>query len=1018
MKNKLNLMFTIFIALLLITISVTVMGCVRDPIESGEAANTRDSTKTEETEETEENEEDKDSLSIAISNVYLWGTDNGSYDSSSKKLVLINGYKGANLYLDEGEDFATDIDEYKYVKFTYENLDLPNVNLRLHYKDGTYSEVALQDYKTTAYIELDGDRKTDFDYLSLMSRQGPENVGKESLSLTIKGVSFVKEKVLEKKAAIVDKSSGSFDDSISALELSDKIALGFSLGSGLSTCPFYNNPLCKYTGFGFQNNYDKDGNPLIMNLLDQSVAFGNQTTGLAIECSGIPPLNKEFIDAVRDMGYKSIRICATWYPYIIDKNYTIDPDFMAYVKKIVDWALDDGLYVILNEHHSVHAYCPSPLGYADGYNLAERDRAESERYLKRIYEQISAAFNGSYDERLIFETLNEPRVIQEDGTELWKYDISDSDEKAGTEILNDYNQLIVDTIRASGGNNAKRFIMVPTYATDWNTVDSSYFELPSDTATDKLMVAIHKYPLLFNSKDGARKDYTEEIRTEISTCFKKAYDRFILKGIPVTITEFNIENAGEYYEKYWGTNNSDYSVRKECLTYFCQLAGKYRLSLNQWDDGYCHNIINRLTNQPYEGADDFAQDLISAWEEEMSYYANGAFLSPADKETLIQASLYSKGNNYRLKKVLEKIKAGEKVTCAAIGGSITEGQGFDESKGESYTDGYAYQFANKIRQKYYPDNEENFVLTCAGLSGTPSSLGAVRYLDDIINKVYGNPDILIVEFAVNDGWGEEAFDNKAFEVLIRNGISWDEKTCVIALYSVNKEKYNTQEFKIPVAEHYKVPQISMKNAIFESGLEDFDFDLYSADGTHPTKAGHEIMASCLMNLFTSVDGDSIDSQISLPDYYFGSKAFSNFIRVGNENSDPKPVISKGGFSSVDSQCQPMAGNDNKSNFTDNWKHSSDSDDNSAFEISLNCKSFIFVYKEGAFWSSEKFGKADLYVDGVLFKTLDGAPEGGWNNCKVECLFDNESSEDHTIKVQMASGDEDKNFTIVAMGYAY
>ena len=90
---------------------------------------------------------------------------------------------------------------------------------------------------------------------------------------------------------------------------------------------------------------------------------------------------------------------------------------MARVKEVVDWAISDGFYVLLNEHHSVHDYCVSPK-YGDGYNLDGSQ--QSKAYLEAIYRQICAAFNGSYDERLIFEILNEPRLIRNDG-KLFRY---------------------------------------------------------------------------------------------------------------------------------------------------------------------------------------------------------------------------------------------------------------------------------------------------------------------------------------------------------------------------------------------------------------------------------------------------------------------------------------------------------------------------------------------------------------------------------------------------------------------
>ena len=625
MKKTLNILTGLLLVTFLIFIFLTVVGCNHNA------------------EDTNENSTIEGYL-IPVQNVYLWNNDDGDYDVSTKKLVLKNGSKGASIDMK-----AFDASDYKYVMLVYENLDCPNIIFRVHYEDESLSEVFLQNNKTAAFIELDAQRKKNVTGISLMTRSSESKIGVAECSLTLKEICFVNEKKIETKPAIKDIKSGAFNDKITALELSDKIGVGLSLGSGLSACPYYNQPELKQTGYGFQRNFNKAGEPLVMNLEDQKVAIGNGYGGLAFELGELPLVSKAYIDEVRDLGFKSIRICITWYPYIIDKNYTIDPDFMARVKDVVDWALEDGLYVLLNEHHSVHKFSPSPLGYADGYNLTERDRAESERYLKAVYEQICAAFNGSYDERLIFETLNEPRVIKEDGSEIWNInEWSAAEDKeafnAGTKILCDYNQLIVDTIRASGGNNAKRFIMVPTYATSQETVIDDNFKLPQDTANDKMMVAIHWYPLGFNDPATdtqpakKRNAYTEEIKKEFESSFKDAYDRFISKSIPVTLTEIGIENGGDLHTQLFNSTAADHDERKLCLTDMCEIAGKYGLSVMEWDDGYVHNIINRLTNQPYE-SDDFTSDLIASWKKgRENYYGKKVPVGAFNKSFAVEAS--------------------------------------------------------------------------------------------------------------------------------------------------------------------------------------------------------------------------------------------------------------------------------------------------------------------------------------------------------------------------------------------
>lgn len=561
-------------------------------------------------------------------NFYFWNDDSkGSYDASTGKLTLKNGNGGNGA----GFSLSADASSYKYAKLSYENLDLPNINFRLVYSDGSYSEVYLDKNSTAAYIELDKDKKSNVTGINFMTRQSDKQTGAETVSLTIKGLSFVKEKPSVSKNPVTDGGNKTFDDSITALELSDKIALGFSLGCGLNRAPFYNDAKGRKSGYGFQNNYDKNNEPLKMNLSEQKTALGNQAGGMALELDDNPLVTKEFIHAIKEKGFASIRICVTWYPHIIDEKYTVDPQFMERVKEVVDWSLEEGLYVLLNEHHSVHAYCTNP-GYACGYNLTEEAKPESKRYLEAIYKQICEAFNGSYDERLIFEILNEPRVIRKKDSsdsnwDLWARNLQDErfgDELLSepTKILNEYNQLIVDTIRASGGNNAKRFIMIPTYATDWSTIDQKDFKIPDDISANsnnsKMMVAIHWYPLGFNSLEKQRDSYSETKKADFEKVFKVAYERFISKGIPVTITEFGIENNdcyGTFKEriKWFKTAESDRTERKECLSAFLEIAAKYGLSAMAWDDGGVHAVVRRFAPYDSYDGDDFINAMISSW---------------------------------------------------------------------------------------------------------------------------------------------------------------------------------------------------------------------------------------------------------------------------------------------------------------------------------------------------------------------------------------------------------------------
>ncbi|MBQ7753312.1 MAG: cellulase family glycosylhydrolase [Treponema sp.] len=591
---------------------------------------------------------------LTSANFAAWDSERASFQNNVLSLNTNNkdggAGNGASFWFEPNQNAG----DYKYAKFSYESLDVPNVNLRLKYSDGSYSEVYLQSHLNEVYIELDASKKTAIKEINLMTRQSQSQIGAEKSTFTVKGLSFVKEKKLPQKAALVDAKTGSFNDSISALEISEKIGFGFSLGCGLNRCPFYkDDKRTPYAGYGFQNNYDKDNNPLVMNIEGQSSALGYQTGGMALELDDNPLVTKAFFDAIKAKGFTSIRICVTWFPHIIEKDtYKIDPVFMARVKEVVDWAISDGFYVLLNEHHSVHDYCVSPK-YGDGYNLDGSQ--QSKAYLEAIYRQICAAFNGSYDERLIFEILNEPRLIRNDGKngswDIWAENLLNAVEKeSATKALTEYSKSIIKIIRESGGNNAKRFIMVAPYATDWRMVTQDYLNYfdfdalkQADTASNKLMVAIHWYPMGFNGdkETSARKNYGSDVtKNNFEGVFKSAYDNFISKGVPVCITEFGIENNADFvdYKRFWGNQiESDRQTRLTCLSDFCEVAGKYGLSLMAWDDGGVHTVVKRFS--PFEAYDgeSFISTLINKYKTARS---QNIFLTPS------QTDLPSSGSDW------------------------------------------------------------------------------------------------------------------------------------------------------------------------------------------------------------------------------------------------------------------------------------------------------------------------------------------------------------------------------------
>lgn len=286
---------------------------------------------------------------------------------------------------------------------------------------------------------------------------------------------------------------------------------------------------------------------------------------------GQPITNPYMIDGLAETKIKTIRIPVSWTNHIIDNNYTIDPNWMDRVKMIVDWAIDDDMYVILNVHHDT-ASGPEALKGKGYYYPNNLNYDKSVEFLENVWGQICLAFNNGYDEHLIFETLNEPRLR---GTDYeWWFDEKSQQCLEAADCLNKYNQIIVDTIRSSGGNNAKRFIMVPGLQASPTTALSEEFKLPKDSVKDGLIVAVHMYsPYVFAMQSPGTKTFTPKLQSELASTFKALNEKFVVKGTPVVIGEFGAVNKD---------NPED---RIAWAHAFIKYSRKYGMTSCLWDNG-------------------------------------------------------------------------------------------------------------------------------------------------------------------------------------------------------------------------------------------------------------------------------------------------------------------------------------------------------------------------------------------------------------------------------------------------
>ena len=373
------------------------------------------------------------------------------------------------------------------------------------------------------------------------------------------------------------------------------------------------------------------------------------------------------------------------------------------------------------------------------------------------------------------------------------------------------------------------------------------------------------------------------------------------------------------------------------------------------------------------------------------------------KEKMMKDSILSTGNNARLKNVLEKARSGETVNIAILGGSVTEGGGASQN-----SKGYAYLFAEAFKETYGNGDNINFVN--AGLSGTPSCLGAIRFKKDVLDVLDGEPDLFIIEFAVND-WGETT-NTRAYESLVHDVLSQENDAAVILLFASRSDFWNVQDNYIPVGKHYDLPMVSVANAIKEPmTVKKLDKKIFYTDDYHPANYGHRMMCDYLMNLLAVVDAEEAEEMNVLPETGKKGLEFKHVVMLESDVDYEGITINPGSFTAKDTEIQHF-GLDRKPSFPNNWMRDV-SAGNESFTMTLTCKNLMLNYKTA---NNQKFGEADVFVDGEYKMTLNCFSAGGWNNNNVILIIDEKEAAEHTVEIRMKEGQEEKSFTILCFGY--
>jgi endoglucanase len=308
-------------------------------------------------------------------------------------------------------------------------------------------------------------------------------------------------------------------------------------------------------GWNLGNSFDAHDNQegwFPSNLSGMETAWGNPVT------------TRQNIDAIKNAGFNTIRIPVTWYK-VLDKNFNIRENWLARVTEVVNWAEANDMYIIINTHHDESIF-----------RFTDREIERALIIFGRVWEQIAFQFQN-YNEKLIFEALNEPR------TKGVPHEWSGGNAEERNN-LNKYYQLFVDIVRESGGNNDKRILMVNTYAASANQNAMDGLVIPKDPQENKIIVSIHAYvPFFYAHEFPGVDDWASGPINDVMT---RAYNTFISKGIPVVMGEFAVRRE-----------RHDTARAAEWAEFYVSEARKRGIPCIWWDDGGNFRIFDRRANR-------------------------------------------------------------------------------------------------------------------------------------------------------------------------------------------------------------------------------------------------------------------------------------------------------------------------------------------------------------------------------------------------------------------------------------
>lgn len=314
--------------------------------------------------------------------------------------------------------------------------------------------------------------------------------------------------------------------------------------------------------------------------MSPGINLGNTLEAIPKETSwGNPVPNEAYFRAVKAAGFRSIRIPIAWTQYS-DKSHKIDPKWMRHVKEVVKMSTKQGLYTMINIH------------WDGGWQVPTfAKQAEVNAKMRTFWTQIATAFRD-FDDHVLFAGNNEVGIQGQYGPP----------NPENSKVQNGFNQLFVDTVRATGGRNRSRFLVVQSYGTDIENALKFNSVMPKDLVKGKLMLEVHYYsPYNFTINPKSKiwqwgKTATDSQATEtwanesyVDSLYAKLRMTFVDKGYPVLLGEYATENKPNYPQMN--------TYRRLWIDYITRAAYRNGVVPMYWDTG---GLFDRQSGKPMD----------------------------------------------------------------------------------------------------------------------------------------------------------------------------------------------------------------------------------------------------------------------------------------------------------------------------------------------------------------------------------------------------------------------------------